>query len=363
MRYFMNDADPYKQPDPLAGGLAQYQQGLLQQVAPNIPPPPPQSAGILPVAPDQPKGFFAALLADPAKRAQLAGMSQALLQAGQWRAGPRMTGAEILGGAVQGAQQGQASWEEQQAREAAARLNEMMQKRKADLEDRKVAAEERKAEADWMTAQRGSLKEIDLGDRVSIRNESGQEIASIPKGISPTEAARIRAEAEQRAAADSRAAFGDATGLRKEVTQQLAPYKDSMDFADRLASTLDNYQPGISANAAVKLYNLMIEPTSVVRGEDFDAAIGTGGAFRSFVSSVKSLSEGMELPPNVRREMRRYADLYKQLAEQKGRQVASGYVRTAQAGGIDPILLQVDTMLGTPSGPAKQESPNNPAAW
>jgi hypothetical protein len=358
---FMMGADPNQPADPLAGGIDQYQRGLLHQVAPNIPPPP--RAGILPVTPEKPQGFFAALMADPRQRAALMGLSQGLLEAGQWRAGPRITGAEVLGGALRGYQQGAASWEEQQAKEAAARLNQMMTERKMGIEQQQADAAMLKAQSDMLGAQRGSVKDLDLGDRISLVNESGQEIGSIPKGVSPSEMARIRAEAEQKERDRQRQLFGDATGLRKEAVQVLTPYKATMDYADRLVSTLDNYAPGISTNAAVKLYNLMLEPTSVVRGEDFDAAAGTGGAFRQFVASVKSLSEGTDLPPNVRAEMRRYASLYKQIAEQKANQLAGGYARTAQTGGIDTSLLQLDTLLGTPSEQRDTANPNNPAAW
>lgn len=320
-------------------------------------PAPDQPTGVVPAAPKQ-NGILA-FLADPKVRAMLMGASQGF---GQAAMNPGMGRTGALAQGLTGAATGLGSWEEQQAKAAAQRVNAMLEQRKLDSQIARDAAAAEKDLSEAAKNKRGATREVNLGDRVAILDENGKEISSYKRGADPAEIMRIQAAAEAAARADKQAAFGNATGLRKEVTTQLAPYKASMDYADRLTATLDNYQPGISSNAAVKLYNLMIEPTSVVRGEDFDAAVGTGGAFRQFAANVKSLSEGMELPANVRKELRRYADIYKNLASSKAQGIASGYIRTAETGGIDPALLQIDSFLSTPGG-ASSANQNNPGAW
>lgn len=169
---FMLGADPNQPRDPLANGLGAYQQGLLQQVAPNIPPPP---AGILPVAPEKPQGFLAALLSDPRKMAALQGLSQGLLQAGQWRQGPRVTGAEVLGQAFGGMQKGIESYEEKMAKEAAARLNAAIEQRNQQLAERKVGADEKQAEAALIRAtQERDPEALRLLDAMGIDPQSPQ---------------------------------------------------------------------------------------------------------------------------------------------------------------------------------------------
>lgn len=310
--------------------------------------------GLLPAQP-APQGLLGRITSTPGFWQGLSQAGQGLVQASQGRPGYKPTWAQGISAGLGGFNQGMQSYQEQIASDAAARMDALIKQKQLELETKK--------------ANQQGRREIKLNDQTLLVDDAtGNVIAKWAAGMDPSVIAKIKADAEAKAEADKRAAFGDASGLRKELVTQITPYKNSMDYADRLATTLDNYQPGISSNAAVKLYNLMIEPSSVVRGEDFDAAIGTGGAFQAFVSNVKSLSEGMELPPNVRAELRRYADIYKSLAERKARDIASGYVSAAQSGGIDPALLLIDNYLGAkPGGPAggsgKGGNPNNPANW
>lgn len=326
------------------------------------------SASTAPQAPTSAVGRLRAMFDDPEKRAALMGFGQSMLAASGWSDRPVTLGQAVASG-MQGVQQAQADFQQR----IAAQRKAIADQARADLEARKIEAETGKITAEARDMQAPKFREVNLGGErmlVDERNAFGPDgqITGYRFGVTldPAEQARLEQqriiadrEAADREAALGRQGFSDGASLRKELIGEGKPFAERIDAADSLISTLDAPDAnGVFSIAAVTQFNKVLDPRSVVRQEEFDKAAGSGGAFSSFKASVESLANGETLPSQTIAQLRRFAVLYKKLAEQKMIEKESQYSALAQRGGIDPALLNIGNRPAPDQG-----NPNDPSAW